>query len=218
MTAPFPSATVAPLRERERLEVLLLRRHPDLAFHGGDWVFPGGRIEAHDADGDPLATARRAAVREAHEEATLRLDPSDLVPFGHWTTPRCRPRRYATWFFLAPADAPARADGQELVEARWWPIEDALAARASRTIRLPPPTFVTLCRLRGHTLEEAMALSHEERILPKIVPVPGGECALYPGDAGYASGDPKLAGPRHRGWYLRSGWRYERSDEREPDS
>lgn len=211
MSAPIPSATVAPLRQRTSLEVLLLQRHRDLAFHGGDWVFPGGRVDPADVvPTDPLQSARRAAVREAHEEAGLHLAPERLVPFGHWTTPVVRPRRYATWFFLAPADGPARPDGQELVQARWWPVAEALEARAAGAIRLPPPTFVTLCRLRDRSLDEALALTHHDRILPKIVPVPGGECALYPGDAGYDGGDVGAAGPRHRGWYLASGWRYER--------
>jgi len=53
------------------LEILFLRRNPTLAFHGGYWVFPGGRIDAGDVDpiapDDQAAAARRAAVREARE-------------------------------------------------------------------------------------------------------------------------------------------------------
>jgi hypothetical protein len=34
---------------------------------------------------------------------------------------------------------------------------------------------------------------------------------LYPGDAGYDSGDADAPGARHRIWALAHGWRYERS-------
>ena len=64
------SATVVPLVDGPRgLEVLLLRRNRALSFHGGDWVFPGGSVDAADAGaagcapGDEAA-CRRAAVRE----------------------------------------------------------------------------------------------------------------------------------------------------------
>ena len=41
-----PAATVVLIRDgRDGLEVLLARRSSQLAFHGGAWVFPGGRID-----------------------------------------------------------------------------------------------------------------------------------------------------------------------------
>src|SRR5262249_22587229 len=44
-----PAATVVLVRDGERgLEVLLGRRSSKLAFHGGAWVFPGGRIDPVD--------------------------------------------------------------------------------------------------------------------------------------------------------------------------
>src|SRR5438067_766668 len=89
VTAPAPAATVILLRESSAaLEVLLLRRSSQLAFHGGAWVFPGGRVDPEDLgdDGDEPA-ARRAAAREAREEAGVEVDPDALVAFSHWTTP-----------------------------------------------------------------------------------------------------------------------------------
>ncbi len=67
-----PSATIVLLRDAAgALEVLLVRRNEKLDFHGGAWVFPGGRIDAADLDGDgvvdgeaEMRAARRAAVRE----------------------------------------------------------------------------------------------------------------------------------------------------------
>ena len=46
---PVPAATVVVIRETQNktdLEVLLLRRNSKLIFHGGHWVFPGGRVDA----------------------------------------------------------------------------------------------------------------------------------------------------------------------------
>src|SRR5258708_29567395 len=106
VVTPIPSATVILLREASgHLETLLLRRNSKSAFHGGAWVFPGGRIdpEDHDLGGDMLVAARQAAVRESYEEAGLTLAREDLVWISHWTTPEGRPERYSTWFFVAAA-------------------------------------------------------------------------------------------------------------------
>src|SRR5688500_20282444 len=75
-----PAATVVLMRDAanaDGLEVLLLRRNSQLAFYGGAWGFPGGRID--DADGpaqDLELRARRAAVRELREEAAPTAGPS----------------------------------------------------------------------------------------------------------------------------------------------
>ena len=83
--------------------ILYLRRNAELAFHGGYWVFPGGRVDSSDRrDGDgagAITTARRAAVREASEEAGIELSPDGLEVAVHWTTPLDSPIRFSTWFF-----------------------------------------------------------------------------------------------------------------------
>ncbi len=63
-----PAATVVLLRDGETgLEVLLARRSSKLAFHGGAWVFPGGRIDPDDyadaPDDLPRAARRRRSAR-----------------------------------------------------------------------------------------------------------------------------------------------------------
>jgi len=57
------------------LQVLLTRRNAALRHHAGQISFPGGRIEAGDAD--PAA----AALREAHEE--IGLVPGKAQPLGY---------------------------------------------------------------------------------------------------------------------------------------
>ncbi len=153
------------------------------------------------------------AARETHEEAGLVVGPEVLVAFARWTTPVGRPRRFVTDFFLAPAPAgSATVDGGEIVEGRWWSPSEALRARDEGRIVLAPPTFVTLWRLRSGALALDRVASVDE-ILPRVFPVSGGSCALYPGDAGYRRGDVEARGPRHRAWLLGSGWRHERHGE-----
>ena len=87
-----PAATVVLLRDGGAgCEVLLVRRNAQLVFHGGAWVFPGGRLDAGGSTrrggGDTVAAAQRAAVREAREEAGLTLAPDALVLVSRWITP-----------------------------------------------------------------------------------------------------------------------------------
>lgn len=216
-----PAATVVCLRQGARgPEVLLVRRSAALAFHGGAWVFPGGAIDAGDADLErsleSLEAARRAAARECAEEVALRLEVDELVPLAHWTTPRGRTRRFATTFFLAEVAATTRVevDGRELDAHRWERPDEALTLHRRGAIELPPPTFVTLTRLASHgRASEALDAARRspfERFLPRIATVPDGEISLYQGDAGYETGDPAAAGPRHRLSMRGRPWLYER--------
>ena len=217
------AATVVLVRDGDGgagVEALLLRRHSDLAFHGGAWVFPGGRIDDDDysdAPGDHDRAALAAACREAREEADLALDPSSLVPFSHWTTPVGPPRRFATWFFVASAEAAdlVTTDGGEITEHRWFSPSAALAARAAGEIELPPPTFVSLSWLDGApsaaaAVDDARARPYV-RFEPRLHPIDDGIVHLYDGDVAYDDlARLDADGPRHRLWTLRSAWRYER--------
>ncbi|MGH8177845.1 MAG: NUDIX hydrolase [Steroidobacter sp.] len=63
-TAPTPrhAATVMLLREAaSSAEVLVIRRHENLAFMGGMWVFPGGALSVADTSPDSLARIPEAS-------------------------------------------------------------------------------------------------------------------------------------------------------------
>ena len=218
---PRPAASVMLVRPGAGgLEILFLRRNPTLAFHGGYWVFPGGRIDAEDADaaapGDEEAAARRAAVREAREEAGVEVTPESLAFAVHWTTPEVSPIRFATWFFVAPAPMERiTVDGGEIHAHQWLRPSDALARQAAGEIKLAAPTFALTTRMAAFadvdTALAAVAGWPDERLLGDLLDVEGGQVALYHQDAAHGGRPLDLPGPRHRLWMLESGWRYERA-------
>lgn len=218
---PRPAASVLLLRDRETgPEILYLRRNPELRFMGGYWVFPGGRIDDADHPASPtsdqFAAARRAAAREAEEEAGVAIDPATLLPVCEWTTPAKSPIRFATWFFAAAANPEQiEVDGTEILDHRWQRPEDALRAHRAGEVKFANPTFALSTRLSGHASVASMLASIDEwpheRLLGRIHPTAGGRVALYAEDCGYDTGALDCEGPRHRIWMLQDGWRYERS-------
>jgi 8-oxo-dGTP pyrophosphatase MutT (NUDIX family) len=214
-----PAATVVLMRAAPAgsgLEVLLLRRSSQLAFYGGAWVFPGGRIDPGDGAALDERAARLCGTRELREESGLEVESDELVPFAQWLTPPGRPRRFDTWYFAARAPAgPVRVDGGEVDAHRWMTPAGAIAARAEGQIELPPPTFVTLVQLAvfadAAAAYAALRAQSVQRFVPRPCEVPGGVVYLYEEDAGYAARDPERSGTRHRLTALGPGWRYERS-------
>ena len=141
-----PAATVIIARDAEHrlplhgvptsgLQVLLLKRS-DVGAFAGMWVFPGGRVDDDDAGDDELGKAASAAAREAQEEVNLVVDPSTLIPLSHWTPPAIAPKRYTTWFFVAPwGGDEATVDDHEIVASRWIGARDARRRSSSPSRR-----------------------------------------------------------------------------------
>lgn len=212
------AATVVLLRDGANgLELLLVRRDSRIAFAGGHWVFPGGRVDDDDRldRGGELGAARRAAVRETMEEAGLAVEEESLVPFSHWTPPEIAPKRYLTWFFLAAAPSTAvKIDDHEIRDHAWIGPRAAMEKRNAGEIELGPPTWITLEQLAPlSTVEDALTWARENeptRFATRIAGVEGGAVALYHGDAGYESSNADVRGGRHRLWMVADGWRYER--------
>ena len=79
-----PAATVMLLRDTgSGLEVFMLRRTANAAFAGGMYVFPGGKVDDSDGEGDEAFVV--AAIRECFEEAGVLLahheDTGEVVRF-----------------------------------------------------------------------------------------------------------------------------------------
>lgn len=222
----YEAATVVLLRDGEGdagVECLMLRKNHGQSF-GGVWVFPGGRVE--DVDGTGYDGARVAAVREAEEETGLLIDAAALVPLAHWQPPPQAPKRFNTWFFVAPMPAGRHevvVDGKEIGDHVWTTPDAAMASQARGEVELLPPTWVSLHDLAGHTSAgeavAAVAAGRVEHYLTHIVNQGEGVLvSLWAPDAAYPNDDPEggqagsldTPGPRHRLYMDPAGWRFER--------
>jgi 8-oxo-dGTP pyrophosphatase MutT (NUDIX family) len=167
-------------------EVLLVKRNPEQRFMGGAWVFPGGALQADDADHEA------AAVRELREEAGIRLPAGTaVVPFSRWITPAQVKTRFDTWFFAAEAESgvEVECDGHECVDARWMRPADALAAHERDDLMLVFPTIKHLEQLVefdsvAEALDSARARTVEP-VEPKVVVRDRTREVLLPGEPGY---------------------------------
>jgi len=217
---PHPSGTAVLLKEvGDHFEILLVRRNTKLSFHGGAWVFPGGRVDQKDFptnENDIVGAAKNAAVRETREEAGVEIVPDNLILMSRWTTPEGLPKRFTAWFFVTAVKGDlVKIDGEEISDYRWMRPASALDAHRSGEIVLPPPTFVTLLKLSEYgnvkTALSALAKQKYMTFYPKISQTEDGLCFLYEGDAGYEMHDPNQQGARHRLWSIENGYKYERS-------
>ncbi len=53
----------------------LMHQRPLSKAHGGQWEFPGGKVE-------PTELPREALIRELHEELDIRVEAGSLLPVG----------------------------------------------------------------------------------------------------------------------------------------
>ena len=179
--------------------MLLTRRAAHLRFGPDMWVFPGGRVDAADANHAATAT------RETAEETGINVDPAALVPLTRWVTPQGLPARFDARFFaaLAPSEAEVRSGSPEVAAWAWLPADAALEAHARGELPMWLPTFVTLQQLVGvATLDDLVARFH---------PGPGARLSIQPQRGGlrrltqpWAGGIDGRPGP---GWIVgRRGW------------
>jgi len=175
-----------------------------LAARGTEWASPA-------LLGAPFSELRRALYEEGANlvdvcrRRELRLRASELEFFAHWITPELAPQRFDTRFFLTtlPPGQEALADERETSSGEWLRPAEALDRYAEGRAQLAPPTYMLLSELAGYTSVAAARDAARRRtavttILPKPFAREEGVGFLYPGDAGYAQGDPEQPGPRRR--------------------
>ena len=183
---PRPAATVVLLRPLDvgGFEVYVQRRAATMKFAPGYYAFPGGSVDlvdhepggSFDADvlariGLPASEAEavlRAAVREVAEEAGVRLDLTALAPWARWVTPEFEPRRFDTYFFVAPlppGEAPHMAAG-ESDHAAWVTPEAALE------LPMLPPTRQTFDQLATlDSVDAVLAVAAHRELSVPVSPV-----------------------------------------------
>ncbi len=204
VAAPRPAATVVLLQPGVGgPEVLMVRRHRGSSFMADAYVFPGGRVEPSDGEGE--AAFAVAAARELAEEAALTVDPASLVPFARWITPSAEGKRFDARFFVAaaPLGQTARHDQVETVDHLWATPAEVLARYERGELKLPPPTIRNLEDLAPHaTVEAALAWARGRvvaPILPKLVPMGDTLAIVLPWDPEYAAlaGEGIVIDPAH---------------------
>lgn len=167
---PRPAATTLVLRDSDHgPQVLMVKRSPHASFMPGAYVFPGGAVDAADAqapcDETDAELQRRigavtgvgaqarayacAALRECHEECGLDLGSTrGLQPWSHWVTPRGLPKRFDTLFFVcrAPEGQVPHPDEGETTTLEWVSAPAALQAHAQGGF---PMEFATVSTVRS---------------------------------------------------------------------
>jgi 8-oxo-dGTP pyrophosphatase MutT (NUDIX family) len=83
-TSPKKAATIILLRDKKAkgFEVFLLKRHEKSSFMGGNYVFPGGRVDREDGSLETCALCKGVALEEAHRMFNGLLSPQECL--GHW--------------------------------------------------------------------------------------------------------------------------------------
>ncbi len=125
--APSACAGVVCLRGDE---VLLIRRGTPPRL--GEWSLPGGRIEYGER-------AQDAALRELHEETGVEAEITGLLDVIDGMFPEFG-RHYVLVDFAARWIAGEPRPGDDAAEARFWPVEEAIAqvdwSETKRVIRM----------------------------------------------------------------------------------
>ena len=215
---PIPSGTVAILRDGAAgLEVLMVRRpHSERDTFSGQWVFPGGKVDAEDHadDNTEVALAARAAVRETREEVAINLDIRTLVTLNRWEPkpPKPLPKTFSAWLFLTrDVGGDPVIDGEEIVDHGWKSPSEMLTARNAGELKLSPPTWHTLLSLAPHgDVESALnwaAVREPEQFFSRGASEDGHMLIVWHGDAQVDGGEHD----RHRLWMIDNDWRYERN-------
>ncbi len=205
-----PAATVVVLAADDDgavPRIVMVRRSARSRFMPSTYVFPGGRVEPGDGDGEAAFAA--AAVRECAEETGLVLPAGELVWFDTWRTPSAEPRRYEARFFAAFVGdeqvAGLAADGRETFDLRCETADAFLDAWRAGEADLPPPTLATLLRLAGRTRGALRPLLRDADprapILPKWVRRDGRDHVFLPHARAYGGlpGEALEAPPRCAG-------------------
>jgi 8-oxo-dGTP pyrophosphatase MutT (NUDIX family) len=140
---------------------------------------------------EPVESGRPPFSMKIQAEG-LRLAASGLGRWHHWITPALMPRRYDTYFFVAPVEnnQRCRPDNHETVHGTWVTPGKALAENARGTLPLSPPALVTLHQMLDFSDLDALMARARRRswpapIMPRLWPLENGALIVEPWDPDY---------------------------------
>ncbi len=141
---------------------------------------------------EPVAKNATPFTRQI-QDGGLGLSISKLGRWHHWITPELMPRRFDTYFFVAPVgqDQRCRPDNHETVHGTWANPLKALKENNQGTLPLSPPTLVTLHQLLpvadlDTLVAETRSRSWPAPIMPQLWPLEKGALIIEPWDPDYA--------------------------------
>jgi 8-oxo-dGTP pyrophosphatase MutT (NUDIX family) len=151
----------------------------------------GAEVLLTKAETRSLRAERGAEFEKLLGAPELELATDLLLPFAHWITPRDRPKRFDTRFFIAPfeADQEPLHDGYESTEACWRRPEDVVADADEGKLSLVFATRMNLLRIAQS--KTAAAALDAARVAPVVTVVPefvkreDGPYVRIPLEAGY---------------------------------
>ena len=84
VATPQKASTVILLREGniKGFEVFLLKRHEKSSFMGGNFVYPGGKVDREDGSLELCSYSRGTTFEDAHRILVRKLSPEES--FAHW--------------------------------------------------------------------------------------------------------------------------------------
>ena len=132
----------------------------------------------------------------------LHLDKDDFTFAGRWVTPPFAPRRFDTWFFLAPCppkQQPRITEDSELESGEWIHAGDAYAKWERSEIIVVPPVLHILKTLAGGLSDNLV-----ERLLsvPEARRVPTRRIEFYPNYICFPVRTPTKPPATHTNCYL----------------
>jgi 8-oxo-dGTP pyrophosphatase MutT (NUDIX family) len=184
---------VCAIRETFEEARLLLARP-----RGRDVLLTGEELAAVEAR-LTVKLGRAPDFTELIVDGELELATDLLVLFAHWITPKIRPRRYDTLFFLAPAPAQQEAahDGREAVASVWVPPAQAAADGAAKRVKMIFATRFNLLKLaRSKDCDAAFAAARADKIVtvcPEHRETAQGKIWCIPIEAGYGVAEIPMA-------------------------
>lgn len=153
---------------------------------------PASRVAQLVASRDAL-NQRQLSFKDFLQQEDLYLPADQMVYFAHWITPKVRPRRFDTRFFViaAPDDQAEQHDNSETVQSRWMRPAEVLDLVRKNEIKMVNATQLIVAGLgKFSSAQEALtqlrALSYVPTNRPCIAQGREGQKFFRHGDAPYA--------------------------------
>ena len=174
-TEPVPAAVLVPLfraNDSNEPSVVLTKRRADLRRHAGEISFPGGRMDAEDAD----LTA--TALREAEEE--IGLSSSQVTLLGELPPTSTFVTNYVIHPFVAmiPAGVAWRLSAREVDTVLELPLEAVRAGRTTTEIERRGMTFETDAYIVEDSVIWGATARIIEHLLERLSAGPAGQLSL----------------------------------------